>query len=130
MPVDEKMATTKGDTMTTRTTEPVALTMCQTETRTFGVTVTDDAGDPIDLSEMTLRFVVQDSNNPPTGIFKAEGEEIAVSGDDSNVASVTIAAAKSTTASTEYHWFLWDTATDAQLSSGTLWIKPALKDVT
>jgi len=113
-----------------RTSSPIALEMFQAETKTFALTCEDAAGDPVDLSSRTLRFVVQDSNDPPSAQFKVEGASIAVSGSNNDVANVTVSAMQSATAGCGFHWRLWDVVADEVLLHGSFTIKSSLKDVS
>ncbi len=79
-----------------RTTSPVTLEMHEGDNRQFLLTVLDSAGESVDLSAITLRFVVNDAQEPATGLFKVES--IPTSGDDNEVALVTVAAAQSAAA--------------------------------
>ena len=111
---------------------PTALNMFQNETNDFTINVVDENGAAVDLTGKTLRFVVQDSNNPANAIFKAEGGNIDMAGAATGVIVVTIAAGDVGTATREYHWRLWDVTEAAEpdaLMHGTLHIEPALSDV-
>lgn len=110
---------------TNRTVSPIPLEMFQTATKVFSVTVKDSNGAVVDLSSMTLRFVVQDENNPPNAKFKSE----TVSGTSLGIATVTVDKLLSGTASDSYRWRLWDVPTDALLAHGPFSIRPAIKDV-
>jgi Cu/Ag efflux protein CusF len=123
-------AVTMSTEASNRISSPVPLSMFQLEEKVFSITVTDADGKAVDLSAMTLRFVVQDSNDPPSGEFKVEGGDISVSGEDDEIALVTVSAAKSATASTEFHWRLWDTVAEEVLAHGPFAIEPSVKDVT
>lgn len=119
------MSATAGN----RTSSPVPLSMFQLEEKVFSITVVDADGNVVNLTDKILRFVVQDSNDPPSGEFKADGGDITKSGDDNEIALVTISAAKSTTASSELHWRLWDTVAEEVLAHGPFAIEPSVKDV-
>lgn len=116
--------------MANRTASPVPLEMFQHAEKAFEITVTDDDSVPVDLTSVTLRFVVQDANNPAVGQFKAEGGDI--SGDASGVATVTVDKDASATAADNWHWRLWDVTTENEevvLAHGSFRIIPAVKDV-
>ena len=109
---------------------PVVLEMHAEETRSFGVTVNDADGEPVDLDAITLRFVVHDSNRPPVGKFKVEDGEIARSGDGNEIATITVDGTQAVAATTEWHWRLWDMDNDRVLQHGPFRILAAKKDVT
>ena len=111
---------------------PIPLEMFANETKAFPLTVLDADGIAVDLSDMTLRFVVFDGNDPPTGkIQKDEGDgDIVVSGTGNNVATVTVEAADVADATpAPWVWILWDTVSSAALLWGTFEIKPAVDEV-
>lgn len=113
-----------------RTNSPITLAMFANEGKTFVLSVLDSAGDAVDLSGLTLRFVVQDTQNPPVGQFKVEVPTITVSGTNNEVASVPVSAAQAATPSTEMYWLLWDVDNSTVLLHGSFEIKPAEEDVT
>jgi len=111
---------------------PTPLQMYQNEQRAFTITVVDENGAAVNVDGQTLRFVVQDSNNPANAIFKAEGAKINMDDAATGVIVVTIDSANVGTATREYHWRLWDITEGAEpqgLMHGTLHIEPALSDV-
>lgn len=111
-----------------RVNAPVALEMHQESQKVFSITVNDSAGDPVDLSAMTLRFVAHDSNDPTAEVFTIEAVGITVSGTDDEIANVTVTPTESATATDEYLWKLWNVTTASQeevLQHGTFKIKPA-----
>jgi hypothetical protein len=107
---------------------PVRLEMFVEETRAFTVSVVDGNGDPIDLSAMTLRFVVHDSNKPTNAKFKIEGGGIVVSGDDDEIATITVTGTEASEIAEDWHWKLWNVASSRVLQHGPFVIKPAKKD--
>jgi len=111
-----------------RTSSPVALEMFQGEEKTFTITCNDSSGEAVDLSAKTLRFLVEDSNS--VAKFKVEDPSVSVTGDSSEIASVTVGATQSATASTEYHWRLWSVDDDEVMAHGSFKIKAAKKDVS
>jgi len=111
-----------------RTSSPVPLEMYQNEQKTFLLTVNDSSGDPVDLSAMTLRFVVHDENDTTAAVFKVELPDITTSGVSNEIANVTVSAAKAATANSSLLWKLWDITGEQVLMSGNLKIKTAKKD--
>lgn len=112
--------------------KPTALAMFQNEKNAFTINVVDENKAAVDLTGKTLRFVVQDSSNPPGAIFKIEGAGIDMAGAAGGVIVVTVDAADVGAATREYHWRLWDVTAPASpdaLMHGTLHIEPALADV-
>ena len=109
---------------------PVLLEMFAEETRALSMTVNDGNGDPINLSAVTLRFVVQDSNEPPGGEFKIEDGEIARSGEDNEIATITVDGTQAPATTSEWHWRLWDLDNDRVLQHGPFRVLPARKDVS
>ena len=112
--------------------EPNALEMFQGESRAFTFTITDSSGNAVDLSSATLRFVVQDSQVPPTGQFKIDaGSQISMDNAATGVIVVTISTTNSATPRPDSHWELWNVAsgTDDVLAHGSIVIKPAVKDI-
>ena len=89
-----------------RLVSPLLLEMHQSEDHTFEITVLDSDNAAVDISGYTLRFIVQDENNPPVAKFAIETGNISVSGAGNNVASVPVLAANSGTASLDWRWAL------------------------
>lgn len=112
-----------------RNTSPISLEAIQAQEKVFVITCQDADGDPIDLSALTLRFVVHDTQATPVGVFKVDAGDIVVSGDKNEVASVTCSTTNLATASSELYWYLWDIGNDDPLARGPMTIRPALKDV-
>lgn len=112
-----------------RTVSPIPLDMFQTETKVFAITVKDADGNPVGLAGKTLRFVVQDENNPPNGVFDVENANITKSGGSNEIANVTVDALQSTAASADYLWRLWSVSDDSLLAHGPFAIRTAVKDV-
>ena len=110
---------------------PIILEQFTNETKTFALTILDAAGVPIDLTGQDLRFVVQDSNDPPIGVFKVDdgGPDLTISGDNSEVVKVIVADTKVTTATMEWHWRLWNLTSDSVLAHGPFLVHPAKEDV-
>ncbi len=109
--------------------EGVTLEMFQLETASFTFTITDDAGDAVDLSGATLRFVVQDSNEPPTGVAKEEEGDIDMTQAGSGIITVSVGSPASDDASSELHYRLWNITDTEVLAHGPFRVKPAVKDV-
>lgn len=112
-----------------RLSAPLTLEMFESEAKDFAFTIQDIAGAPVDLSGMTLRLVVHDNSTPPVPTFKVEAPDIVVSGDDNEVATVTVSAAKSTDIARTLYFELWNVDGDAVLSHGPFITRPAEKDV-
>lgn len=107
-------------------------------------TILDSAGDPVDLSAQTIRFVVgevTDENDPDDlfddtveGLYQYEtgaDDNITIGGDDDNEVSVRHLPANTATAGLFRYW-LWDVTTEGQevvLASGKLPVRPSVKSV-
>lgn len=104
--------------------------MFQKETKTFTFTITDDDGNPRDLSASTgLRFVVHDSNDPATYKGKVEQGAMDVTGAAGGVIGVPVGSPISDNATREWHWRLWDTTGDDEvLAHGPFKVHPALSN--
>lgn len=107
---------------------PIPVELFQLEARDLIFTILDANDDAIDLSSMTLRFVVFDTLAPPVGKWKVEGGDIAVSGDGNNVATVSVDETDTATASPELYWILWDTVGKTALAHGPMKIVPGKFD--
>lgn len=107
---------------------PVKLEMFALENRAFVLSVNDADGNPVDLSAITKRFLVQDSNDPPNAQFKIENASIVVSGDDNEIATITVLAADVPNATHEWHWRFWDLTNTRVLMNGPFIVYPAKKD--
>jgi hypothetical protein len=103
---------------------PIAFEMFQHAEKEFVITVLDANGDPVDLSAMTLRFIVYDANDPPNTMFQMEDEDITISGANNEIARVTVTATESATAA-DGLWILWDVPTDTALARGSFAIRAA-----
>ena len=109
-----------------RNTDPITFQCFQNEPKSFSVTVNDADVNAVDLSGKTLRFVVQDENNPTTAIFDVESGGITISGDNNEVATIAVTAGNTATAA-NYLWRLWEVDT-AVLAHGPFQIIPAADD--
>ncbi len=113
-----------------RTTSPVQLEQFQLSEKAHAITVTDEDGVAIDLTGKTLRLVVFDENKPPVGAFQITESDIVIgSGENTNVATVTVDATASANASEHYRWILWSTTDDMALANGAFTIWAAVKSV-
>lgn len=112
-----------------RVSAPVLLEMWQDEAKTFTLTIQDTNGDPVDLSGMTLRFVVANELNPPVGKFQVDEPTLFVSGTSDEVANVPVSAVQAATANEHWRWWLWNVTTNAVLSNGPFKILPARDEV-
>lgn len=106
---------------------PIPLEMWQKEAKTFVITCLDANANPVDLSGRTLRFIVQDNNNPPGFAFKVEGAAIQV-GDDDEIALVTVSEVLSVNDLADHTWLLWSVAESEVLAHGSFAIRPARKE--
>jgi len=111
-----------------RVSSPIALECFANEAKSFVLTALDANGDAVDLSGMTLRFVVINSSVPAEAQFKVEDADITVSGVSNEVATVPVLATNVPNATTEWHWRLWNIAVPAVLLNGTFKVFPAKKD--
>lgn len=112
-----------------RTVSPLQLEQFQLSEAEHAITVTDAAGSAIDLTALTLRLVVFDESKPPVGMFQVTNGSIVVSGASNNIATVTVDATASATASENYRWILWSTTDSVALANGAFKIWPAVKVV-
>ena len=112
-----------------RNASPIPLEMFQAEEKAFALTVLDAEDSPVDLSGMTLRFVAMTTADPAAGVFKVEAPSVVVSGDDDEVATVTVSTTQSATARTDLYWLLWNVDDDEVLAHGSFKIRPAVEDV-
>jgi hypothetical protein len=103
--------------------------MFQYEVKIISFLILDDDGDPVDLSGQTLRFVLHDSNDPPTYWGKEEGGDIDMTDAASGIIGVEVGSPTSDIASTELHYRLWDvTGDEVVLAHGPFKIHPAVQD--
>ncbi|MGB0714254.1 MAG: hypothetical protein ACPGXK_00135 [Phycisphaerae bacterium] len=101
---------------------PATLEMFQGSAKTFTLSVLDTAGQAIDLSAFSLRFVVHDENDPTALVFEVTSG-FALS-DNNTVATFTVPASASVNANKNLNWKLWDYDGDV-LSHGSFRILPA-----
>jgi hypothetical protein len=104
------------------------LEMFQKESRDFTFTITNDDGTSRNLTGKTLRFVVHDSNDPPSYKAKVEEAGMDVTGKASGVIVVTVGSPASDDATTEWHYELWNTTDSEVLQHGPFRVKPAVID--
>lgn len=110
-----------------RVQSPITLEMFQESAKTFALTVVDEDGAEIDLTGLTLRFVVHDKLDPTAGVFDVEAAGISISG---ATASVTVPTAASVVANVgEHAWKLWDVTATEVLAHGAFVIAPAKLNV-
>jgi len=102
-----------------RLSAPVTLEMWQQEIRAFSLTVLDAAGLRWDMSGKTLKFVVQESEQPADGLFRGLGRRDRGQRDDNEVVTVTVAAGVADTAGDDFYWLLRDSA-DVGTGSGSM----------
>lgn len=112
-----------------RTSSPITLEMFQAEAKSFVMTVNDADGDPVDLSALTLRFVVYDENDPPTGVFDVEDGTMSKAGDDHETVTIPVSSSQSANANRNLRWILWNAGDEEALLNGSLEIKPAVTNV-
>lgn len=116
--------------------EELQLSINQLESRTFEITITDSSGAAIDLTGLTLRFLVRDQNlsagSTSGGKFKIEsGENLSVVGDGNNQVHVRVAdTLTSTLRNFSGRWELWDVSGERMLGKGPFKVASALRDVT
>lgn len=117
--------------VTQRTTSPIPLEMFQHSKTKFQIPVYDDDDAAVDVSALTMRFTVHDSNNQTVGVFDVEDGSIGHSGDANEIAEPEVSASDSATARDDLHWELWDITGGAAtvLAHGSLTIKPAVANV-
>jgi len=109
---------------------PFAVDVFQGSARTVAITCVDANDAAVDLSGLTLRFVVLDVNQ--TGMFDVEDASITISGDSNEIATVPIASTDvaTLTTGTPYLWRLLDVSNDyAVLAYGGLNVKANVQDV-
>lgn len=96
--------------------------------KAFAIGVEDAENEPVDLSGMTLRFVVQTLGNNPTGVLQVD--EITVSGDYNEVANFTLSTVGVTPGT--YAWRLWSVSSEADvvLLHGTIKVLAAMPEVS
>ena len=112
---------------------PIKLEMHYKSYKAFQITILDANGDPVVITGKTLRFVVANTQNPPTGKFDVENASITKV---NNVATVPVLVAQSTAAGIDrdLYWWLWSlndpTSGEAQvLAEGPFVIAPAVENV-
>ncbi len=88
--------------------EPTDLAVFKKEAKTFVLTITDTSGVAVDLSSKTLRFTVETKADPPVSLFAVSGGSITVSGDDNEIANVSVADTDTDKNADKYRWRLWD----------------------
>jgi len=111
-----------------RLASPRTLEMHMGEEKVFVLSFLDAAGQPIDLSERELRFVVHDENDPPTVQFTVESDGITLSGEHNEVASVLVPAEEVDFASSNLDWAFWDVGNKGVLGYGRFGIRATGKD--
>lgn len=98
--------------------EPSELAIFKKEAKTFLLTVLDANGDAVDLSAMTLRFVVESTAAAArTVIFSSTS--ITVTGASNEIANVAVTSTNSNVAASDnYEWRLWDDTGEQVLLHG------------
>jgi len=109
----------------------IRLTMHQHENRVLSFPVVDAAGAAVDLTGLTLRFVVHTDSNATAGLFEVEsGGDITISGTPTkNIAAVRVRETESATARAHVRWSLWDVIAKTILAHGPFSIEPAVFDI-
>jgi len=133
--VDLGQATQTVQTIQSRTPglradSPFTIDVFQASAKSVAITVTDANGDAVDLSGLTLRFIVLDVNE--TGVFDIENASITISGSSNEIATVPISStnADALTTGTPYLWRLLDVSNDyAVLAYGSLNVLAGLQAV-
>lgn len=98
------------------------------EAKSFDITVTDDAGDPVDLSATTLLWrLLREAGSSTVYLEKTDGAGITVGGVDDNVVTIAIDADTDydDLPAGVYHHELWDTLNAVLLSYGDAWLNPS-----
>jgi|GEM_PF-4150342 len=96
--------------------------------QTIEITVTDDAGDPVDLSGSELTFVIAEDGSAEVTKATADGD-ISITGANNNVATIQLDASDTDDLDGAYHIELQQTDSGnnvATLTRGTLSIKQDL----
>ena len=97
--------------------DPLTLAIFKGEAKIFVMSVTDAAGDPVDMSAMTLRCTVE---NIETDALVSTADQVIVTGAGDDVANIYFNRATSLLISPgEYKWRLWDDVGDDVLLHGT-----------
>lgn len=108
---------------------PATLEMFRHDAKTFSLTVQDGAGDSVDLTGRTLRFVVIDGNHPHNDVFDVEAGGITITGKTSEVANVTVSTSQSDLPDSTYVWRLRDVTSAATLAHGQFVVRASSADV-
>lgn len=107
--------------------KPLKLEMYQESTKAFSFAVYEaDGTTPVDLSLKDLHFVLFDQSESPAVVISIEDADITVSGDDDEIALVTITDTMSALDATTYTWLLREATTKEVLLNGTLVLLPAV----
>lgn len=94
------------------------------ETKVFPLQVVDANGSPVDVSAKSLRFeIIPNDENPTAALLTVIS--IPVSGNDNNVATVTVAIGATVSAGA-YKWRLWNTTDTVVLAHGVFRVLPAV----
>lgn len=107
---------------------PASLEGAQGCAKTFQISQVDSDGEYRDLSDMTLRFIAFNENDPPVSLFKVEAETITLN-DDNDVASVPVTSTQMSTANANCRWILIDTGSDdEEIAQGPFKAHPVATD--
>lgn len=113
--------------------DSVALEMLAGESKTFLLTVLDANDAVVNLSALTLRFVVQTRDAvTPTGVFDVEDAAITRTGTSSEIANVAVTGTTSTGKAGLYDWWLLSVITGGVqvLQRGTITVYPGVVNMT
>jgi len=97
------------------------------ETRTFKVTVTDEAGAAVNLTGVSLEWHLTASQNDTATalLHKAAGEFGALEGASNNIAVWTVTDTQSASIPAGFYWMeLWDRSNDVCLLAGNVVLQP------
>jgi len=124
------VATIQSATPGLRALSPFTIDVFQAAAKSVDITVTDANSAAVDLTGLTLRFVVLDTNQ--TGMFDVEDASITLSGDSNETATVPISSTNvgTLTTGTTYLWRLLDVSNDgAVLAYGSMNVLANVADV-
>lgn len=108
-------------------TDRVPLRFVRGERRTITITCSDADGEPVDLSDKSLRFLIKDQTG--TGVVEVEsGANLTVTGEDNDTAAITVTLAANITTLKGTHEF-WNLTDSVRLAYGPVTLEGALKDV-
>lgn len=97
------------------------------ETRTFKATITDEAGAAVDLTGVSLEWLLTASQNDTATplLHKAAGEFSALEGTSHNIVVWTVTDTQSASIPAGFYWCeLWDRTSDVCLLAGSVVLLP------